>query len=73
MLLRALSTLGLGVRLLLAGALVHHALARRQGGAAQGAAQQFFSEHAAGDPAHTNNWAVLVCASRYWFNYRVRS
>lgn len=20
---------------------------------------------------HTNNWAVLVCASRYWFNYRV--
>lgn len=23
--------------------------------------------------SHTNNWAVLVCASRYWFNYRVRS
>jgi len=22
--------------------------------------------------AHTNNWAVLVCSSRYWFNYRVR-
>ncbi|KAL2621395.1 hypothetical protein R1flu_001600 [Riccia fluitans] len=21
-------------------------------------------------PAHTNNWAVLVCTSRYWFNYR---
>lgn len=21
--------------------------------------------------SHTNNWAVLVCASRYWFNYRV--
>jgi glycosylphosphatidylinositol transamidase (GPIT) subunit GPI8 len=21
---------------------------------------------------HTNNWAVLVCTSRYWFNYRVR-
>ncbi|KAJ7112787.1 peptidase C13 family-domain-containing protein [Mycena crocata] len=20
---------------------------------------------------HTNNWAVLVCASRYWFNYRL--
>ncbi|KAJ7133998.1 peptidase C13 family-domain-containing protein [Mycena crocata] len=20
--------------------------------------------------AHTNNWAVLVCSSRYWFNYR---
>lgn len=23
-----------------------------------------------GASAHTNNWAVLVCASRYWFNYR---
>jgi phosphatidylinositol glycan class K len=20
--------------------------------------------------AHTNNWAVLVCTSRFWFNYR---
>jgi GPI-anchor transamidase subunit K len=20
---------------------------------------------------HTNNWAVLVCSSRFWFNYRV--
>src|SRR5882724_9304376 len=20
--------------------------------------------------SQTNNWAVLVCASRYWFNYR---
>jgi glycosylphosphatidylinositol transamidase (GPIT) subunit GPI8 len=20
--------------------------------------------------SHTNNWAVLVCTSRYWFNYR---
>lgn len=19
---------------------------------------------------HANNWAVLVCSSRYWFNYR---
>lgn len=24
-----------------------------------------------GDTRHTNNWAVLVSASRYWFNYRV--
>ena len=24
------------------------------------------------DGRHTNNWAVLVCTSRYWFNYRVR-
>lgn len=28
---------------------------------------------AASGSGHTNNWAVLVCASRYWFNYRVRS
>lgn len=21
--------------------------------------------------ANTNNWAVIVSASRYWFNYRV--
>lgn len=20
--------------------------------------------------AHSNNWAVLVCSSRFWFNYR---
>lgn len=20
---------------------------------------------------HTDNWAVLICASRFWFNYRV--
>jgi GPI-anchor transamidase subunit K len=26
----------------------------------------------ASESPHTNNWAVLVCASRYWFNYRVR-
>lgn len=24
-----------------------------------------------GTQGHTNNWAVLVCSSRYWFNYRV--
>ena len=33
-------------------------------------ARSFFNKH--GDGNHTNNWAVLVCASRYWFNYRVR-
>ncbi|KDN53087.1 hypothetical protein K437DRAFT_253412 [Tilletiaria anomala UBC 951] len=35
--------------------------------------QQFFDAHsAAGGNAggHTNNWAVLVCASKFWFNYR---
>ena len=31
----------------------------------------FFSKN--GTSTHTNNWAVLVCSSRYWFNYRVRS
>ncbi|KAK2968668.1 hypothetical protein RJ640_004027 [Escallonia rubra] len=25
---------------------------------------------AASTTAHTNNWAVLVCTSRFWFNYR---
>lgn len=33
-------------------------------------ARDFFNKHDNGN--HTNNWAVLVCASRYWFNYRVR-
>ncbi|PIL34610.1 hypothetical protein GSI_03389 [Ganoderma sinense ZZ0214-1] len=28
---------------------------------------EFFSRPGS---SHTNNWAVLVCASRYWFNYR---
>lgn len=27
--------------------------------------------HGGGTSNHTNNWAVLVCSSRYWFNYRV--
>uniref|UniRef100_A0A8C6LJH7 GPI-anchor transamidase n=1 Tax=Nothobranchius furzeri TaxID=105023 RepID=A0A8C6LJH7_NOTFU len=30
----------------------------------QNTAGQFFSS------GHTNNWAVLVCTSRFWFNYR---
>jgi phosphatidylinositol glycan class K len=36
---------------------------------------QFFDRSAVGaasESKHTNNWAVLVCSSRYWFNYRVR-
>lgn len=28
--------------------------------------EKFFQE----SKSHTNNWAVLVCSSRYWFNYR---
>ncbi|KZV76469.1 hypothetical protein PENSPDRAFT_680137 [Peniophora sp. CONT] len=34
---------------------------------------QFFDRSAVGngsESTHTNNWAVLVCSSRYWFNYR---
>ncbi|KAH8110793.1 peptidase C13 family-domain-containing protein [Phellopilus nigrolimitatus] len=44
---------------------------------AEAAAEAFFQGKAAneiddGPPTsnHTNNWAVLVSASRYWFNYR---
>ncbi|KAF8155499.1 peptidase C13 family-domain-containing protein [Crassisporium funariophilum] len=36
--------------------------------------RDFFNSHelpnSAGESTHTNNWAVLVCSSRYWFNYR---
>lgn len=28
-------------------------------------AEDFFEQ-----TSHTNNWAVLVCTSRFWFNYR---
>lgn len=28
--------------------------------------------HASRARVHTNNWAVLVCTSKFWFNYRVR-
>jgi len=40
----------------------------------QVAVQDFFNRNVseASESLHTNNWAVLVCASRYWFNYRVR-
>jgi len=38
------------------------------------AVEAFFNANAGGHGSqtqgHTNNWAVLVCASRYWFNYR---
>ncbi|KAF8342612.1 peptidase C13 family-domain-containing protein [Cantharellus anzutake] len=30
--------------------------------------EDFFSSSQ--QSGHTNNWAVLVCSSRYWFNYR---
>lgn len=32
--------------------------------------QRFFG-NAGHTDGHTNNWAVLVCASKFWFNYRV--
>ena len=38
------------------------------------AVHDFFNRNvpaATSESSHTNNWAVLVCASRYWFNYRV--
>jgi len=37
------------------------------------AAQAQFDDKVSGffdQSGHTNNWAVLVCTSRYWFNYR---
>jgi phosphatidylinositol glycan class K len=40
------------------------------------AVHDFFNRNVptgASESSHTNNWAVLVCASRYWFNYRVRT
>lgn len=34
--------------------------------------REFYAKNSGGDgSSHTNNWAVLVFASRYWFNYRV--
>jgi hypothetical protein len=53
--------------------IVHSAIAET---AEQVALTTFFNRNATvitSESAHTNNWAVLVCASRYWFNYRVRS
>ncbi|KAH9042664.1 peptidase C13 family-domain-containing protein [Lactarius pseudohatsudake] len=40
--------------------------------AREAAVHHFFTRNdpAVPESAHTNNWAVLVCASRYWFNYR---
>ncbi|KAF7288185.1 GPI-anchor transamidase [Mycena chlorophos] len=32
--------------------------------------EQIVGDFFAGSSNHTNNWAVLVCSSRYWFNYR---
>lgn len=37
----------------------------------QEAVREFFNAQSGTVSSHTNNWAVLVCASRYWFNYRV--
>lgn len=33
-------------------------------------AQQFFANQTTEEGSHTNNWAVLVSTSRFWFNYR---
>ncbi|XP_012670843.1 GPI-anchor transamidase [Clupea harengus] len=39
-------------------------LSSAQSNDVEGRARQFFSS------GHSNNWAVLVCTSRFWFNYR---
>lgn len=61
-------------RLLLLFVLVDFSFAVHEGAQnaqAQETAARFFSKHKRDGPSgHTNNWAVLVCASRYWFNYR---
>ncbi|KIO26053.1 hypothetical protein M407DRAFT_8038 [Tulasnella calospora MUT 4182] len=38
--------------------------------ATKASVESFFSARKHANQGHTNNWAVLVCASRYWFNYR---
>ena len=45
------------------------ALCTSAGDGRDAAIKGFFGQQQQG---HTNNWAVLVCTSRYWFNYRVR-
>ncbi|KAG8858231.1 glycosylphosphatidylinositol anchor biosynthesis [Tulasnella sp. 330] len=37
---------------------------------AESGVEAFFSARRHARQGHTNNWAVLVCSSRYWFNYR---
>ncbi len=44
-------------------------------GSKEDVVREFFANNGDSTPTgstHTNNWAVLVCASKYWFNYRVR-
>ncbi|KAJ7598877.1 peptidase C13 family-domain-containing protein [Mycena floridula] len=38
--------------------------------ASKPASEERVKEFFSGSKSHTNNWAVLVSASRYWFNYR---
>ncbi|KAG9043364.1 glycosylphosphatidylinositol anchor biosynthesis [Tulasnella sp. UAMH 9824] len=38
--------------------------------ATKASVESFFSARKHANQGHTNNWAVLVCSSRYWFNYR---
>ncbi|XP_028735004.1 GPI-anchor transamidase isoform X1 [Peromyscus leucopus] len=54
--------LGLPVATLAALALL--SLGSSAAGHVEDQAEQFFRS------GHTNNWAVLVCTSRFWFNYR---
>lgn len=43
----------------------------QQAGPWQAVANRTSEGEESGEGRHTNNWAVLVCTSRYWFNYRV--
>ncbi|KAF9269030.1 hypothetical protein L218DRAFT_916553, partial [Marasmius fiardii PR-910] len=36
----------------------------------EGYLRNFFAQGNGSSSSHTNNWAVLVCSSRYWLNYR---
>jgi phosphatidylinositol glycan class K len=58
--------------LLLAAALTISSAPAGAAAAKEDAARAFFSSDGGGGGAsnHTNNWAVLVDTSRFWFNYR---
>jgi phosphatidylinositol glycan class K len=67
---RRLSAIAMALALLaVSGSLMDCAAGGAAGGAARaGAARGSGAPHAAS--RHTSNWAIIVCASRYWLNYR---
>ncbi|KAI3660562.1 hypothetical protein MP638_000102 [Amoeboaphelidium occidentale] len=48
---------------------VHGKVTKRLGVPSEEDVEQFFTG-STNKTGHTNNWAVLVCTSRFWFNYR---